>query len=611
MNYFKASGRWNVQLSTLAIAIVVFASVAIDFNLKNWKKRDRVIEHDVHWYYGYLPATFIYHDITLSKSDYKQGDNYYLFWTVETSEGKRIIKSTMGLSILYAPFFFVAHGFAMLTDYPEDGFSEPYKFFLLLSAIFYLFVGLEFLRKILRHFSFSDKHIAITILLIGLGTNLLCYASQSAPNPHVYNFCLFAVFIFYTIKWYESASIKHTLILGLLLGLITLIRPSNIVILLFFALYGISKLAEFKERILFFLKKWYLFIFIFLLTFLIWIPQFLYWKKVTGHYLCYSYTDERFFFNDPKILQGMFSFRKGWLLYTPMMGFSLIGIFLLKDAAKKLRWAIVLFFIANIYIIFSWWCWWYGGTFGQRPMIDSYAMLAIPFASFIQFVSGRKWIVKGAFIVIVSFFIWLNIFQTFQFEYHSLHWDSMTKELYFKQFGKMSTIEDFDKYLKPPDSESAKGGKRADFTPPSVAAGKVQNTYTNKNEESRKLIHLKAWNNKYVCADQLLKDMVVANRNDAYDWETFILILFGNGECAICSSDNYFFCCELNHENRITASRNSVGSWETFRMTELGNGLVAFKATNDKYLSVDEKSSQLFAKSESIGAHEKFMLIVK
>ena len=52
-----------------------------------------------------------------------------------------MIKMTMGMSILYSPFFFVAHGVALMSGYPEDGFSEPYKVFLLLSAIFYLFVG--------------------------------------------------------------------------------------------------------------------------------------------------------------------------------------------------------------------------------------------------------------------------------------------------------------------------------------------------------------------------------------------------------------------------------------------------------------------------------------
>jgi hypothetical protein len=221
MNFIK-----KLPWSTFVIAIVLFACLLIDFNFKKWKRQDQVIEHDIHWYYAYLPATFIYHDIGLTKSDYKRGEKYYLFWTVNTDDGRKLIKSTMGLAVLYAPFFFVAHAFTLCTDYPADGFSEPYKIFLLLSAVFYLFIGLDYVRRILRHYSFSDKIIAGTLLLIGLGTNLLCYSSQSAPMPHVYIFCLISIFIYYTIQWYQTQSVKNTIVLGLLLGLISLIRPS-------------------------------------------------------------------------------------------------------------------------------------------------------------------------------------------------------------------------------------------------------------------------------------------------------------------------------------------------------------------------------------------------
>ena len=318
------------KFSSIAIGIVAFACLLVDFSLKNWEKQDRVIEWDVHSYYAYLPAYFIYDDIKLEKSDYRIDDNYYLFWPVFTDDGKKVDKMTMGTAILYSPFFFAAHAFASVTDYPEDGFSEPYKIFLLLSSVFYLIIGLGFFEKILTHYNFSDKLIAVVILLIGLGTNLLCYSSESAPMSHVYSFCLFSIFIFYTIKWYEQQSIKNTLTLGLLFGLISLIRPTNAVIILFFILYGISNFTEFKERILFFLKNYFLLIAIAFCVFLVWIPQFIYWKTVTGHYICYSYTDEGFFFNHPRIMEGLFSWRKGWLLYTPMMAFALLGIFFKK-----------------------------------------------------------------------------------------------------------------------------------------------------------------------------------------------------------------------------------------------------------------------------------------
>ncbi len=605
--------KGKIQFSTIAIAIIVFASLWIDFDLKSWNKSNRVIEHDVHWYYAYLPAQFIYHDITLSNINYKYGDLHDLFWTVQTPEGKNVIKSTLGLSILYAPFFFVAHTFAHFTNYAENGFSEPYKIFLLLSAVFYLFVGLDYVRKILRHYNFSEAHIAITLLLIGLGTNLLCYASQSAPMPHVYNFFLFAVFIFYTIRWYESQSAKNTIILGLTLGLISLIRPSNGIILIFFFLYGVSTVAELKERMTFLKRDWFLINVIGFFAFLIWVPQFMYWKATTGNYLCDSYPGESFFFGQPKILSGFFGFRKGWLLYTPMMAFSLVGLFLMKGVVKKLRLPIILFFVVNVYIIFSWWCWWYGGTYGQRSMIDSFPILAIPFASFVQYLSGRKWIYKGLFICIAVFFIWLNIFQTYQFEFSSLHWDGMTKELYVKQFGKLDPIKDFYKWVKVPSSEAAKRGERSENQLSDLSNSGGENNYNKKKVLSKKRVCFKAFNNKFLCADEANSDFVVANRDDTGNWETFSLVTFENNECVIQSFKNLFLSVELNEDSEITATRPDMGGWESFTRIDFANDYVAFKAVDGKYFTVDEKKmgGQVFATSDEIGDKEKFKILFK
>lgn len=598
----------KIKLSNLSIILVVIACFIIDLNFKNWEKQERVIEHDVHNYYAYLPAQFIYNDIKIEKSDYQYGDDLYWFWPSLTPDGKRVFKMTMGLSVLYSPFFFVAHGYALLSDYPANGFSEPYKIFLLLSAIFYLLIGLDFLRKILLHYGFTDKITAITILLIGLGTNLLAYSSQSAPVSHVYNFCLFAVFIFYTIKWHETQSIKNTIVVGLLIGLITLVRPSNVVIAIFFIFYETSSFRIFKEKIILYKKKiFFLFLMIFL-SFLVWVPQFVYWKITTGNFLFYSYTDEGFFFSNPKIIDGLFSFRKGWLVYTPIMTFALIGIFLMKDTLKKLRFPVIFFFLANIYVIFSWWCWWYGGTYGQRSLIESYALLAIPFASFVKFMFEKKWYYNVLFYCTALFFIWLNIFQTYQFEYHSLHWDSMSKKLYFKQFGKLKPIDDFDKYLDWMDmGKATQGGKDKALS----EKENFQNKSVVSEIKNYKNMQLKAANNKFLCADKTINDIIIANRDNAFQWETFSLIPIEGDKYAIRAYDNRFLCAELNKLNIITATRTSIGAWETFTMVKTDDNFVTFKAVNGMYLSVDEKTLQIFAKNNSIGKWEKFEMINK
>jgi hypothetical protein len=597
----------KIRLSSIAIGMVLLTCLVIDFDLKNWRKQDRVIEWDVHSYYAYLPALFIYNDIKLEKSIYQFDTDYWLFWPNVEADGRRIIKTSMGTAIMYAPFFFIAHAFAEspLSVYSANGFSEPYKLFLLLSAVFYLFVGLVFVQKNLSHFSFSEAQTALTILLIGTGTNLLCYSSQSAPMPHVYSFCLVAVFIFYAIKWHEQRTIKNTLIIGLLLGLISLIRITNILIVLFFILYDAATLSALKEKIFFFFKKYYHLLIAVAACLLVWLPQIIYWKTVSSKYFYYSYPDEHFFFLHPQIMEGLFGFRKGWLVYTPMMAFAIAGIFLMRNDLKKFALNITIFLLLNIYIIFSWWAWWYGGTFGQRPMVESYALLAIPFASFVKFITERKLFVQIGFYCIAGFFIWLNIFQTYQFEVHSLHWDGMTTKLYFKQFAKMDRIPDYDKYVERPDYGKAKLG----FT--GIEINQVidtENREAEKKELSRKQIQLTASNEKYVCADEAGERRVIVNRSTAGLWETFTLIMFDNNECNIQTHDGHFFSADLGSTTEISAIRTAAYSWELFTLVELGNNIVAFKAGNNKYWSLEKKSMKLFASVDSIGENEKFTI---
>ena len=67
------------------------------------------------------------------------------------------------------------------------------------------------------------------------------------------------------------------------------------------------------------------------------IPQMVYWKLHTGNLLFYTYGEEKFFWNDPKVLEGLFSFRKGWLVYSPLMLLSLTGIFVNNQIIKNNR----------------------------------------------------------------------------------------------------------------------------------------------------------------------------------------------------------------------------------------------------------------------------------
>jgi hypothetical protein len=441
----------------LGIGLIYFLIILSEFQ---YKERSGVINWDVVFYYSYLPVTFIYHDVTLNFLDNYKGPHYFDIWHSTTPEGKKIIKTSMGLSILYAPLFLLGHISAWILGEDMGGYSPPYKFWIQIGSMLYVLLGLFVLSKILLKY-FSQRITIITILIISLCTNLLHYATSEAAMPHGYNFLLLIVFTFLTIRFYDHINFKNAIFLGLTFGLITLIRPTNIIIILIFLFWNVFSLETLKNRIILLLRNYKLLILIGFFAFLIWVPQLMYWKYITGKLFYFSYMGESFYFNHPQIINGLFSFRKGWLMYTPVMIFSLIGLFMLNKNLKSFRLAVILIAILHIYIVFSWWCWWYGGSFGSRVMIDIYGILAFPLAAFLEFVSRQKISFKVLSITFIVLFSLINIKFYIQKSMGVLHHDAMSKATYTKYFFKFHDDGPFWKMLEEPDYQKALKGIQA------------------------------------------------------------------------------------------------------------------------------------------------------
>ena len=225
---------------------------------------------------------------------------------------------------------------------------------------------------------------------------------------------------------------------------------------LFFLFYGIRNPNNASQKSF---KLYNLLLFSFIL-FAIWLPQFSYWKETTGSMLGWTDNQENFFFSQPVLWKGLFSFKKGWFIYTPIMIFAVLGIPLLRKHSQGLLLPVIAFVIINWMIMFSWWCWWYGSSFGQRAMIDSYALMSLPLAASVRYFCNKGKAMQLIGLALSLFFIWLNIFQTFQFENQSLSGTGMTEKIYINQFGKQKKVDDFDKLVQYPDVDAAKNGKR-------------------------------------------------------------------------------------------------------------------------------------------------------
>ena len=470
-----------MQKKSAFLSLFLAGSVIIFMALwyPKWEKTgtEATLSWDVLGYYLYLPACFIYKDLKQLDfkkeiiSKYQPTSGFYQAFRHQKS-GNYIMKYPVGLAVLYAPFFGIAHGYALMTAYPADGFSFPYQFAISWGSVFIAFLGLWFSLKILRLY-FNDLSSGATLLLVAIGSNYLNYSAIDGAMPHNWIFTLYAMLIWLTIQWYEKPSLFKSLAIGLCVGLAALSRPTAIIACLIPLIWGLSKKADIITRFSLFTRHWKLVISTIFTVALVGSIQLLYWKSISGEWIIYSYEEQGFSWLRPHIKDVLISYRKGWLVYTPIMLLTLFGFIPLYKKYKPVFWVSFFYFLLHFYIVAAWDIWAYGGAFGQRALIESYAVLIFPLAAFWEkaFQYKRlKWLSIG----FSAFCIWLNIFQTYQAHGYGFETEAMTKAYFWRIFANPNPT-DLDKKLL--DSKEDYQGERID----------VQQVYFNDFEDKPKL----------------------------------------------------------------------------------------------------------------------------
>lgn len=430
--------------------LFMLVSIWTFFNIHEYTVNDKnnLIRHDKFAYYIYLPAVFIYHDLQYQFiGHYPEPTPPIENWATRAPNGVWVNKVTMGMAIMYSPFFGIAHAQTLLTgNYPATGLSLYYRFWATLGALLYSWLAIWLLGRLLRRW-FSDGVTALTLMGIGFGTNYFYYTTSEGMMSHSFSFLLFTVAIWLTIRVYEAPVWRNFVLLGLTLGLITLIRPTNALLGLIPVLYGVTNAQTLRERMQWAANHWPKIAVAAVLIVAVLFPQLLLWKITTGSWLFSSYGNESFHFDNPQILNGLFSYRKGWYVYTPLMLFATIGIAGLYRYARAWLLPVALYTVLNVYIALSWWSWWYGGGFGLRAFVDFYPLMALGLASFIAYLLSGRWPAKAFLGLVLTGTMVLNQMQTFQYRHMYIHWDSMTQAVYWDVFGRFDISGEEMQYI--------------------------------------------------------------------------------------------------------------------------------------------------------------------
>jgi len=386
------------------------------FYYPKWKMggTEATISWDVSGYYMYLPALFIYNDLRHCRFKdevmTKYGPTPDFQQAYQHPSGNYVMKYSSGQAVLMSPFFFAGHLIAKAAGYDADGFSSPYQVSIGIGMMLYAFIGLWFLRKLLLQF-FEDRIVAITLIALAIATNYLNYAAIDSAMTHNPLFTVYVLILYLTSSYYEFPGRTKLGTIGLLCGLASLTRPTEMISILIPLLWGVEW-KDIRTRIRFISRHWKDWLLFFVCLIAVGSIQLIYWKQMTGSWLVYSYGDESFNFLRPHLKQCFIGFRSGWLVYSPIMILALIGFVQLYKRLPIFFLCLFSFFFLFTYVCFSWDTWWYGGSLGQRSMIQCYPVLSFPLASLLTSVSNHKAIIKwltGAFVIFcILFNTWLT-----------------------------------------------------------------------------------------------------------------------------------------------------------------------------------------------------------
>jgi hypothetical protein len=360
--------------------------------------------------------------------------------------GVLIDKYTCGTALLIAPFFLVASLTTVLAGQPLNGYEIVFQYSVAFAALVYIYLGMMMLVKLMQTFSISRK-TGFFITLAGLfASNLFFYAFIQPSLSHVYSFFAITTFCFLVRRLISHRSLVNMILAVVLLGLIVLIRPVNglVVASIPFLAGDLQNLKNLMHRIG--LRN----LLFAILSFLIIIsPQIILNFLQTGTPIIWHYPGEGFNFTSPALFEFLAGFRKGWLIYTPFMLLLIPALILTWKRSRYQFVTFILFIFILVYFFAAWWNWFYGDSFGMRPMVDYYGVFLLLIALLVKSVNRSARIM---IVLFVGFALILNLLQTYQYTRGILHADAMNLKNYCYTFLKtgnqyQDVIGDTDEYF--------------------------------------------------------------------------------------------------------------------------------------------------------------------
>lgn len=285
----------------------------------------------------------------------------------------------IGAGLLWLPFFIVAHLLALVFKLPgmlANGYSAIYQLVVSLGILLYAVCGL------VLSFQFARKYVSaraalFAVALVVFGSPLGFYLYYYDFMSHVVSFFAISLFLYIWATTYRSRTLRQWGMLGLLAGVMTMVRPQNvcflIVIVIEYVMVVRRELLSSSTALKDYVKGITLLGLGLVVGFL---PQMLFWLALYGSPIAFPKMEEMHWFK-PKLWSMLFSQYHGLLSWSPILVLVVPGLYFIYKKEKPVGIALGLALAIQVYLNSANEVWWAGGSFGNRRFAD-YAFIFVP-----------------------------------------------------------------------------------------------------------------------------------------------------------------------------------------------------------------------------------------
>jgi hypothetical protein len=294
--------------------------------------------------------------------------------------GRKMIVQPIGPALVWTPLIWVAEAGAWVVDLfgadiPLHGYTLWHQRFVFLSSALFACGAILLGRRLAMRLGIGRWAATYGAISILLGTSLTYYATYMPSYMHAMDAFACAGFLAYWALTLGRLDLGRWVVLGVLLGMATLIRTQELALGVVIVVEVVdatardlsARSADWRVRMAIYLAGGAIALAV---TVMALVPQLLEWHIVFGSATKLPQGPKYTRPGSPMILELLFSARNGWFSTTPLAYSAVLGLLCLPRSVRTIALGLGATVLIQIYLASTIVDWWGGSSFGQRRLCN-------------------------------------------------------------------------------------------------------------------------------------------------------------------------------------------------------------------------------------------------